>query len=256
MATREHAESPRSATAPRNGPPGPDSRRAPKKSGRAPAPKKSGRAPAPKKSGRAPAPKKSGRAPAPKKSGRAPAPKGQPVPAERAPRSDTTKKAPPRERYAQASLALPSLTFAKLFTQPLLLKTWSRLCKEFHKHYVRDCIDHLDMQASASRWIRALWHSLRDGSYYPTNPDRAEESKSRGAFRTLTVPILTDVLVYRHIADAIYASARPYEPENAFFSQRHGKHAIGPKVDKISNEDYQYFFHIWLRYNQYRSSFC
>lgn len=142
--------------------------------------------------------------------------------------------------------------FGTWLTKPKLLSTWSRISKELHKVAVRDCIDHLDSQSSVNQWMPRLWKSLSSGVYYPQSPSRVEESKNGGAFRVITVPALHDILAYRHIADAVYRSAKRDEPANAFFSRRHTKEAIGDKIDSISDDEYQIFFQVWLRYNQYR----
>lgn len=144
------------------------------------------------------------------------------------------------------------LGFEELFSAPRLRRTWNQLRKELTKTLVRDCIDFAEFDLYMTDWIKTLSAEVVLGSYQPIPPARREESKTAGAYRTITAPSVRDGLVYRHICDYAYELARPEEWKGAFFSRRHRLEAVGPKVDKIDDHDYSAFFEIWRRYAAYR----
>lgn len=92
-----------------------------------------------------------------------------------------------------------------------------------------------------------------DGTYAPSRPTRFELAKSNGAFRVMTTLNITDAVVYRHLADAVLTAAIPEKVPGAYFSRRFKATPIGHSLNIGSDEDYDRFYPIWLRYNQYRS---
>lgn len=151
-----------------------------------------------------------------------------------------------------AIIIKPATSFRALFTLPRLKTTWRLLRKELSKVSVRDCIDYLESDLGSYQWLRKVQQELLEGTYQPKHPGRREEAKSNGAFRIITVPFLDDVLVFRHLADYIYRRAKPHEPPQAYFSRRFPLLPIGRKIDRLSDDDYLTFFHVWLRYSNYR----
>ena len=131
-------------------------------------------------------------------------------------------------------------------------RTWLELRRELTKTDFRDCVDYVEIDLLWDEWLDRLRRRLLDGSYRPQEPGRREAAKSNGAFRVITSPAIEDVLVYRTITDFVYQTARRSEPRGAFFGRRHVKEPVGTKIDRLSEEAYESFFEIWLRYDEYR----
>jgi hypothetical protein len=142
--------------------------------------------------------------------------------------------------------------FRTLFSLPRLKATWKELRKELSKVQVRDCLDYLEIDLESESWLRQTRDKILNGTYHPQHPGRFEVAKSNGAFRVITLPGIQDVLVYRHICNDIYRRAKPAEPPGAYFSRRFRMEPVGQKIDDISSFDYLTFFHVWIRYNNYR----
>jgi hypothetical protein len=143
-------------------------------------------------------------------------------------------------------------TFESLCSIKRLQATWKTLRKEISRVPVRDCIDYMETDVRSYHWLRGIQRRLLDGTYHPLQPGRREDAKSNGSFRVITVPHIDDVLVFRHLADDVYRRAKPLEPLGSFFSRRFSFEPIGKKIDRLSDTDYLAFFHVWLRYSNYR----
>jgi len=116
----------------------------------------------------------------------------------------------------------PELSLSTLFSMPRLRRTWKELRKELARTGTRDCVDYLDIDTDSERWLSKIRQAVISGGYTPQHPAWFEAAKRIGAYRTLTRPALRDILVFRHICDAIYNVASAHEPIGAFFSRRHG----------------------------------
>jgi hypothetical protein len=123
---------------------------------------------------------------------------------------------------------------------------------ELTKAPFRDCVDFIEFDLDSERWLRSLSSSVVSGAYRPQEPTRREAAKGNGVYRTITSPAIDDLLVYRHIADYVYEQARSKEISGAFFSRRYRKEPVGKKLESITDDEYDTFFEIWLRYSKYR----
>ncbi len=146
----------------------------------------------------------------------------------------------------------PRAELEALFSLRRLSSTWRDLRKELTKSDFRDCVDYLEIDLYGDEWLGRLRQRIVSGTYRPQEPGRREAAKASGVFRVITSPAIEDLLVYRHICDEIYERAISSEPRGSFFGRRHVKEAVGTKIDRLSDEDYESFFEIWLRYDEYR----
>ena len=135
---------------------------------------------------------------------------------------------------------------------PRLRRTWKGLRKELTKSDFRDCVDYVELDLYGDAWLGLIRQRIVSGTYRPEEPGRREAAKSNGVFRVITSPAIDDLLVYRHICDEIYSRAQVVEPRGSFFSRRHRREPIGQKIDRLADDDYETFFEIWLRYDEYR----
>jgi len=144
------------------------------------------------------------------------------------------------------------ISFETLFSQKRLRYTWNNIRKEIRNHSLRDVIDWLDWALSIDTTLKTIRKQVLESSYKPLNPTRYEMPKTRGAFRVVTSPNLRDALIYRTICDLVLEYSFQHKVKGAFFSRRFASSPVG-NTWTISEEDYNSFFQIWLKYNQYRS---
>src|SRR4051812_1775472 len=89
-------------------------------------------------------------------------------------------------------------TFKEVFSFPALAKTWRLLMVDLRSAPSRDCVDFLDVSMNQDRWIGRLRQRILDARYRPRAPQRKEFAKSGGTYRVITMPMVDDLLVYRH----------------------------------------------------------
>jgi len=140
-----------------------------------------------------------------------------------------------------------------MFSYSRLLRTWVEIRNALKNTEIRDCLDFIEFQIETKDRLLDLKQKILSGTYEPVAPSRFELAKGGGAYRIITIPDIEDLIVYRLISDEIYRLARKHESPNAFYSRRHGMTPIGRKVDRVESDEYEKFFPIWKRYNQYRS---
>jgi hypothetical protein len=114
-------------------------------------------------------------------------------------------------------------------------------------------LDFVEFQIETKNRLLELRQKILSGTYEPVSPSRFESAKGSGAYRIITIPDVEDIIVYRLISDEVYRLAQKYESPNAFYSRRHGRTPIGQKIDRLESDEYERFFPVWKRYNQYRS---
>ena len=123
-------------------------------------------------------------------------------------------------------------------------------------------MDFLDYDVDPDVWIRRLLRQIAEGRYEPAAPARFTLGKSLGLSRTMTLPSVSDLVLYRAIADLVYRRARRYEKKNVYFRRdaldaaRKAAEDEAGRVMEDAAEDYRKGsrsrFLTWLRYNQYR----
>ena len=145
-----------------------------------------------------------------------------------------------------------------------LWSAWKVIRKNLHRSSIRDVVDFLDHDVDPDVWINRLIKELRSESYEPRKPERFPLAKSKGFSRTMTLPSIPDLVLYRAIVDYCY--------DRAIRGRREGKHvyfeqAVLSKVQSevsaearndLRREAAQYGwttrsrFAAWLRYDEYR----
>src|SRR5437867_12118168 len=82
-----------------------------------------------------------------------------------------------------------------------LWKSWKAVRKEVRKSSVRDIVDFLDYDVNPNVWINRLLAQIASGSYEPYTPRRFTLGKSKGFCRTMTLPAMPDLVLYKTIVD-------------------------------------------------------
>jgi reverse transcriptase-like protein len=158
-----------------------------------------------------------------------------------------------RARRPRRSTFGQDRNFNRLFAIEALQRTARDLRQEVTKIRARDIVDWADWFVVQERSLTELRRSVLDGTYTPSPPSRYESPKRKGAYRTITVPSIRDMIVYRHIADEALRRGLSGKVEGAFFSRRFGTTPVGPTFSLDPGDPYHKFFQVWLAYNQYRS---
>ena len=162
------------------------------------------------------------------------------------------RKAAGTKRRATGSGDSDERAFVRMFGVERLRRTAMALRNEVREVRARDVIDWGDWFFDLDRSLPVLRQEVLDGVLAPSPPTRFEFPKSKGSYRTITVPNMRDVLVYRHIADVVLHRALSRKVKGAFFSRRHTLTPVGDTFN-LEPDPYHRFFQIWLTYNSYRS---
>jgi len=134
--------------------------------------------------------------------------------------------------------------------------------KELKHSSIRDVVDFLDYDVNPNVWINRLVKSIKQGTYEPDLPRRFSLGKSKGFSRTMTLPAVPDLVLYRALVDCIFEKAKRREHRHVYFL-RGQVTAIRQQVqqesftsDQLSLPLYraasQRSFLNWLKYDQYR----
>jgi len=134
--------------------------------------------------------------------------------------------------------------------------------KELKNASIRDVVDFLDYDVNPDVWINRLVNSIRQGTYEPDPPRRFTLGKSRGFSRTMTLPTIPDLVLYRALVDCIFQKARRRQHKHVYFLRGHVA-AVQQQVQQdpvvagdLSLPHYraasQRSFLNWLKYDQYR----
>ena len=147
-----------------------------------------------------------------------------------------------------------------------LWRTWKELRRRLKDSSIRDVIDFLDYDVEPEVWIKRLVAQIAAGHYEPQRPTRFTLGKSRGFSRTMTLPAIPDLVLYRTIVDYIYARSRRRQRRHVYFlrsqladvqrrvqleEQQAGLVEWDPRDDpyRLSSRD---GFERWKEFNQYR----
>lgn len=141
-------------------------------------------------------------------------------------------------------------------------KTWKAIRKELKNSSIRDVVDFLDYDVNPDVWINRLVNSIKHGTYEPDLPRRFTLGKSKGFSRTMTLPVVPDLVLYRALVDCVFRKAKRRQHEHVYFlrskiasvQQQARQESVVP--DDLSLPHYraasQRSFLNWLRYDQYR----
>src|SRR5688500_2438720 len=85
-----------------------------------------------------------------------------------------------------------------------LWAAWKEIRKVLKRSSQRDVVDFIDYDIDPDTWINRLLLELQSGVYEPRRPERFPQGKSKGFSRTLTLPAVPDLVLYRAIIDHCY----------------------------------------------------
>ncbi len=140
-----------------------------------------------------------------------------------------------------------------------LWNAWKQIRQEARHSSIRDIVDWLDYDLDPEVWIRRLVQHLASGSYEPSAPQRFTIAKTKGFSRRMTLPRVTDLVLYRAIAHHCYKRAKGREHPHVYFERTRLAETQIQVVDdarRVLQSPYTGFrrrrFLTWLRYDQYR----
>ncbi len=131
----------------------------------------------------------------------------------------------------------------------------------FRHSSIRDVVDFLEYEIDPEVWIRRLLRQIAQGTYEPDSPTRFLLAKSSGFTRTMTMPSIPDLVLYRTLVDNFYQRLRRYEARHAYFE----RHAIEAAQQRAASEALEQMDPIsssppttrqrylaWLKFDEYR----
>ena len=148
-----------------------------------------------------------------------------------------------------------------------LWTSWKLVRKELKNSSIRDVVDFLDYDVNPDVWINRLLEQLAQGEYEPDVPRRFTLGKSKGFSRTMTLPGVPDLVLYRAVVDYIYARSKRNRHKHVHFlrdelSQAQKKaldEALGRMAEAARSETTSNYpstgtasYYNWLRFEQYR----
>src|ERR1700733_4100359 len=143
-----------------------------------------------------------------------------------------------------------------------LWNAWKTIRKELKQSSRRDVVDFLEYDVDPNVWISRLLNQIEQGRYEPSAPDRFTLGKSLGFSRTMTMPAIPDLVLFRAIADYIYRKAKRREQKHVYFRRatlRKIQEDVAVEAREVMGSaaaDYRRVeerrFLTWLRYDQYR----
>jgi hypothetical protein len=132
---------------------------------------------------------------------------------------------------------------------------------EIRNGTVRDVIDFVDYDVDPNIWIKRLLEQISSGRYEPATPFRFTIGKSNGFSRTMTQPVIPDLVLYRTIVDGLYRKALRREQEHVYFKRERLQQAQNAAQQQAIQQvqwtgqyrmTSQRSFYNWLRFAQYR----
>lgn len=154
-------------------------------------------------------------------------------------------------------------------TRTSLWASWKAVRIELRRSSsIRDVIDCLDYDVNPDVWIDRLLARIASGEYEPETPRRFTLGKSKGFSRTMTLPAVPDLVLYRTIVDHVYSCSRGRKHRIVYFLRdqlsKAQKAALDDALGKmreardfeVVDGTYRYTgrksFYNWLRFDQYR----
>lgn len=142
-----------------------------------------------------------------------------------------------------------------------LWNTWKIIRKELRNASIRDVIDYVDYDVDPDKWIQRLLAQISEGRYEPSAPFRFTLGKSNGFSRTMTMPTIPDLVLYRMIVDAIYLKAIRREHKHVYFKRERIQQAqAAARQQAVQTLTFtaqyrltsQRAWYNWLKFAQYR----
>jgi hypothetical protein len=146
-----------------------------------------------------------------------------------------------------------------------LWAAWKAIRQQVRRFEHRDPADYLEYDIDPDVWINRLLKHIASGQYAPHAPKRYSVAKSNGFSRTISLPHIPDLVLYRAIVDHLFRRAHHQQKKHVYFQQATlSKVAAGAFKQAASaarsehEEDLAYpivrrnRFLEWLRFDQYR----
>jgi hypothetical protein len=149
-----------------------------------------------------------------------------------------------------------------------LWKAWKAIRREVKNSSIRDVVDFLDYDVNPDVWINRLLQRIASGEYEPEAVRRFALGKSKGFSRTMTLPAIPDLVLYKAIVDFVYERSGMRKYKNVYFLRDEISKAQKKAFDEalgrmreardVEPVDGQYrftgrrSFYNWLRFDQYR----
>ena len=142
-----------------------------------------------------------------------------------------------------------------------LWKAWKEIRKELRNSSVRDVVDYLEYDIDPNAWIGRLLKRIAERSYEPEPPLRFTLGKSKGLSRTMTLPAVPDLVLYRAITEHLYRKAKHRQRRHVYFLRSQVSAAQRTAATEARQRGRtlsvpygktQRSFLNWLAYDQYR----
>ena len=143
-----------------------------------------------------------------------------------------------------------------------LWQAWKEVRTELRNATVRDVIDFLDYDIEPEIWIGRLLRHIKAGTYEPLTPLRFTLAKSGGFKRRLTQPSISDLVLFRAIADFVHIKAQKHQQPHVYYRRADLKQAADAaanaakldiqKLASIYRFTSAKSFRNWRDYEQYR----
>lgn len=141
-------------------------------------------------------------------------------------------------------------------------EAWKEVRTELRHATVRDAIDFLDYDIEPDIWMQRLLRHVKAGSYEPYTPSRFSLAKSGGFRRTLTIPAVPDLVLFRAIANFVHRKAQRHQQPHVYYRrsdlQQATEAAVKAAKQNIGRLSALYrftsakSFKNWREYEQYR----
>jgi len=146
-----------------------------------------------------------------------------------------------------------------------LWAAWKAVRQQVRHFEHRDPADYLEYDIDPDVWINRLLRHIASGDYAPHAPKRYSVAKSSGFSRTISLPHIPDLVLYRAIVDHLFRRAHHQQKKHVYFQQATLSQAAAGAFEQaratirpISEGDPAYpvvrrnRFLEWLRFDQYR----
>lgn len=146
-----------------------------------------------------------------------------------------------------------------------LWAAWKAVRQQVRHFEHRDPADYLEYDIDPDVWINRLLRQIASGEYAPHAPKRYSVAKANGFSRTITLPYIPDLTLYRAIVDYLFRRGQYQQKKHVYFQQatlskvttdafQQARGVVRPSRNK--EPDYPITqrnrFLEWLRFDQYR----
>lgn len=143
-----------------------------------------------------------------------------------------------------------------------LWAAWKSVRKDLRNSSLRDVVDYLEYDVDPDVWISRLLRDIEAGTYEPSVPIRFTLGKSTGFSRTMTLPVIPDLVLFRNICDSVYRRAERFQQPHVYFLRGQGAVRPNPGATNLQPQTQESppeygrlvkrSFLNWLRFDQYR----